>query len=266
MQKKKHYCNTKYTPDVITEALNKLVEFIKDKKHIYKSLTLKIGSEEWEHDTEGEFFADYRKNIKSAYLSFDINHGKYKLIVYFTDECTDVSVTSQNRAEIESVFEIFEKSLHVSKYFTTGKKDKKEPIIFIGHGRSPQWRDLKDHLQEKHSYRIEAYEIGERSGHTIRDILEEMLNKSSMAFLVLTGEDRDEQGLLHARENVIHELGLFQGRLGFSKAIVLLEEGTQEFSNIHGIHQIRYKSGSIKETYGEVLAVIRREYLEKQRT
>ena len=28
-----------------------------------------------------------------------------------------------------------------------------------------------------------------------------------------------------ARMNVIHEVGLFQGRLGFERAIVLLEEG-----------------------------------------
>ena len=51
-----------------------------------------------------------------------------------------------------------------------------------------------------------------------------------MAFLVLTAEDEQTDGTLHARENVIHEAGLFQGRLGFEKAIILLEEGCQEFS------------------------------------
>jgi hypothetical protein len=47
-------------------------------------------------------------------------------------------------------------------------------VIFVGHGRSQLWRDLKDHLQDKHGYTIEAYETGARSGHCIRDILEEM--------------------------------------------------------------------------------------------
>jgi len=79
----------------------------------------------------------------------------------------------------------------------------------------------------------------------------------------MTGEDKDAEGKLRARENVIHELGLFQGHLGFSRAIVLLEEGTEEFSNIHGIHQIRYSKGNIKETFGEVLATLRREFGQK---
>lgn len=105
-----------------------------------------------------------------------------------------------------------------------------------------------------------AYEIGARAGHAIRDILEEILEKSSFALLVMTAEDETADGRRLARQNVIHETGLFQGKLGFSRAIVLLEEGTEEFSNIQGLQQIRYTKGRIKETFGEVLAVLRREF------
>ena len=87
-----------------------------------------------------------------------------------------------------------------------------------------------------------------------------MVIKSSFAILVLTAEDKDESGSFRARQNVIHELGLFQGHLGFSRAIVLLEEGTEEFSNIHGVHQIRYSKGNVRETYGDVLATLHREF------
>jgi Predicted nucleotide-binding protein containing TIR-like domain len=48
----------------------------------------------------------------------------------------------------------------------------------------------------------------------------------------MTAEDEKPYGKLRARLNVIHEAGLFQGRLGFNKAIVLLEDGCEEFSNI----------------------------------
>jgi predicted nucleotide-binding protein len=87
-----------------------------------------------------------------------------------------------------------------------------------------------------------------------------MLRASSFAILVMTGEDETSDGKMRARQNVIHELGLFQGRLSFSKAIVLLEDGTEEFSNLQGIHQIRYLKNNIKETFGEVLATLRREF------
>ena len=134
------------------------------------------------------------------------------------------------------------------------------PIVFIGHGRDGPWRDLKDHLHEKDDYRVTAYEIGARAGHTIRDVLEDMLSKTSFGVLVLTGEDETSEGDFRARQNVIHEAGLFQGRLGFNRAIILLEEGTEEFSNIEGIEQIRFGKKNIKETFGEVLATLRREF------
>jgi len=41
---------------------------------------------------------------------------------------------------------------------------------------------------------------------------------------------------------------------------VLLEEGTEDFSNLQGIHQIRYRKDNIRETFGEVLATLRREF------
>jgi len=87
------------------------------------------------------------------------------------------------------------------------------------------------------------------------------LRRTSFALLVLTGEDKGSDGKWHARENVIHELGLFQGKLGFARAIVLLEEGTEEFSNIHGIQQIRFAKGRVRETFGDVLATLRREFI-----
>jgi len=68
------------------------------------------------------------------------------------------------------------------------------------------------------------------------------------------------KGEFRARQNVVHETGLFQGKLGFSRAIVVVEEGVEVFSNLQGIDQIRYSKGNIKETFGAVLATLRREF------
>lgn len=85
-----------------------------------------------------------------------------------------------------------------------------------------------------------------------------MANKSTFALLVMSAEDELPTGEFRARQNVIHEIGLFQGKLGFNKAIVLMEHGVEEFSNIYGVQQIRYSN--ISETFGEVLATINREF------
>ena len=68
-------------------------------------------------------------------------------------------------------------------------------------------------------------------------------------------------GEVQARMNVVHEAGLFQGRLGFNKAIVLLEEGCKEFSNIHGLGHIRFPKGDISSAFDKVRHVLEREGL-----
>jgi len=80
-----------------------------------------------------------------------------------------------------------------------------------------------------------------------------------MALLVHTAEDESVDGSLRARENVVHEAGLFQGRLGFQRAIILLEQGCNEYSNIRGLTQIRFPKGNIKSAFAEVLQTIQRE-------
>jgi hypothetical protein len=68
--------------------------------------------------------------------------------------------------------------------------------------------------------------------------LEQMLDQAGFALLVLTAESERTDGVVLARQNVVHEAGLFQGRLGWRKAIVLREDGCEEFSNIAGLGQI----------------------------
>jgi predicted nucleotide-binding protein len=104
------------------------------------------------------------------------------------------------------------------------------------------------------------YEIGARAGHAIRDVLESMLANSSFALLVMTAEDETADGTFRTRQNVVHEAGLFQGKLGFHRAIVLLEEGVEQFSNLQGIEYIHFSTGRIQETFGDILATLKREF------
>ena len=91
-----------------------------------------------------------------------------------------------------------------------------------------------------------------------------MLDGASIAFLVMTGEDEQIDNRLHARMNVVHEAGLFQGRLGFTRAIVLLEEGCEEFSNIHGLGHISFPKGEIRAAFEEIRRVLEREGILKE--
>ena len=129
---------------------------------------------------------------------------------------------------------------------TTNNENKK---IFIGHGRSHIWRELKDFIVDTLGLKHEEFNRISPAGTPTSNRLEEMLEESCMAFLIMTGEDEQADGSFSARDNVIHEAGLFQGKIGFKRAIILLEKGCQEFSNIEGLGQIRFPKGNIRDAF-----------------
>ncbi|SNB63588.1 Predicted nucleotide-binding protein containing TIR-like domain-containing protein [Pseudomonas sp. URIL14HWK12:I8] len=135
--------------------------------------------------------------------------------------------------------------------------------VFIGHGRSQVWRDLKDFLKDRLGLPYDEFNRVPVAGITNIQRLTQMLDSASVAFVVMTAEDEQADGKLEARTNVIHEVGLFQGRLGFTRAIVLLEEGCEEFSNIQGLGQIRFPKGDISAKFEDIRQVLEREGLIK---
>lgn len=140
-----------------------------------------------------------------------------------------------------------------AKMKTSGKK------VFLGHGgESSEYLKLGVWLGDL-GLEWEVYDRKPTAGYSTKERLTEMLDNAQIAFLLMTPEDEASDGKLEARSNVIHEVGLFQGRLGFSKAIVLLEQGCEEFSNIAGLGQIRYPSKNIKAAFEEIRQVLQRE-------
>ena len=133
--------------------------------------------------------------------------------------------------------------------------------VFIGHGRSFVWRDLKDFIKDRLQLPYDEFNRVPVAGITNIARLSEMLDAAAVAFFILTAEDEQADGALRARMNVIHEVGLFQGRLGFTKAIVLLEDGCEEFSNIEGLGQIRFPKGNIESKFEDIRLVLEREGL-----
>jgi predicted nucleotide-binding protein len=133
--------------------------------------------------------------------------------------------------------------------------------VFIGHGRSKVWKDLKDFIQDRLHLPWDEFNRVPVAGVTNIARLSGMMDEAAIAFLIMTAEDEQADGKIHARMNVIHEVGLFQGRLGFEKAIVLLEEGCEEFSNISGLGQLRFPKDNISAIFEDIRRVLEREGL-----
>ena len=154
-------------------------------------------------------------------------------------------------------------AMHLSRLHRHVRSDTSATKVFIGHGHSPIWRELKEFVEERLQLPADEFNRVPTAGVSTKERLSEMLDEAVIAFLIMTGEDELADGNRHARANVIHEAGLFQGRLGFERAIVLLEEDCEEFSNIDGLGQIRFPRNNIRAAFEEIRRVVEREGLGK---
>jgi predicted nucleotide-binding protein len=143
----------------------------------------------------------------------------------------------------------------------TGAVLSAEACVFIGHGRSPLWARLQLFLENDLGLKTVNYESESRVGDSIVPVLEKMLEQATFAVLILTAEDETAVGSKRARQNVIHEAGLFQGRLGFKRAVLLRQDGIEEFSNVAGLQYISFVDDKIEQTFYDLQRVLKREGL-----
>jgi predicted nucleotide-binding protein len=135
----------------------------------------------------------------------------------------------------------------------TGKK------VAIGHGRSHVWREVKDLIQDKMRLPVDEFDSVSTPGMSIETRLVQMKNDAGIAFIIMTADDEQPGGQVRARQNVVHEIGFFQGALGFERAIIVREDGCEEFSNIDGIVYIPFPKGHVSAAFQKIRETLQRE-------
>jgi predicted nucleotide-binding protein len=207
-------------------------------------------------DTQNKWFDD---ELRALYMLEQFRKTNF-IVPVILDDVEDSEIPEYFKEQPDKYVDLRGKSneeglrdlvSHISK-MAGGK-------IFIGHGHARDWKDLKDFLQDRLDLECDDFEAEPPAGKSIEGRLVEMLNDARFAFLVMTAEDEHRDSSRHARENVIHEVGLFQGKLGFERAIILLEEGCAEFSNKSGIVHIPFRRGEISACFEEIRRILERE-------
>jgi predicted nucleotide-binding protein len=123
--------------------------------------------------------------------------------------------------------------------------------IFVAHGHRDVWEQLRGIL-ERLRLPVEHFNAEATAGLLTTDRWKRMLNRSRFAFAVMTRDDRVGDELYRARQNVVHEIGLCHARLGIHNTAILIEEGTERFSNIDGVTCIPFPPGRLDTVEGEV--------------
>jgi hypothetical protein len=136
-----------------------------------------------------------------------------------------------------------------------GEEVKERPErIFISHGRSHEWYKVQAYVER--DIKLPTLELAQEAnlGRTVFQKLIEESDKCRYAVIVMTGDDElgDQK---RARENVMHEIGFFQGKYGAHNVCLLYEEGTSIPTNIHGLVYSPFTKGMVDAAF----ALMRRE-------
>lgn len=226
-----------------------------------------VGQSRWELGTLEELFSEMRKPYDLAF--FSVSAGVLAATRWTTNPdievqitssfgSTEVSISAPSRATVQKYTDMF---ADAAPTFETPipEPEPERPRIFIGHGGAPDWQETEQWLRRL-GFEVNAYETLPHTGRTIERVLERALGWANFALLIMTAEDELADQSMQARQNVVHELGLFQGRLGWEQAIVMLEDGVTEFSNIAGTNQFRYPTGLISAKHGDIVVALRERF------
>lgn len=117
--------------------------------------------------------------------------------------------------------------------------------VFVTHGRAHDWRAVKDYIEgEVH---LMTAELAQQPnlGRTVIEKLLDTADECDGAVIVMTGDDVTDQGEAKVRENVMHEIGFFQGRYGRDRVILLHEENVKVPTNLSGVVYSSFPPGHI---------------------
>lgn len=222
---------------------------------------------EWELDTLDEWIEVYEDGATKATISYDrpsvacgIQLNMFMdLLSDWMPQYTSITANAPDRNTVLRLLRPFNEDAKASEIPEPPQPD--IPIkIFIGHGFAMDWMTLSNDLHHVHGYDVVAFEYGSSAGLQITDFVQSMVGASTFALLVLTPDDETADGEYRARQNVIHELGLCQGKLGFSRVLPIVQRGVEGLSNLAGTKEVRFAPGEIRGTVGEVLAALKREF------
>jgi predicted nucleotide-binding protein len=124
-----------------------------------------------------------------------------------------------------------------------------EPRVFITHGRSSDWLAVQAFVDK--DVKLSTIELAQEpnAGRTVIEKLEDYAGRCNSAVIVMTGDDVANGDEARVRENVMHEIGFFQGRYGRKAVIMLHEDGVNIPTNLAGLVYIAFPKGSIESGY-----------------
>jgi predicted nucleotide-binding protein len=142
--------------------------------------------------------------------------------------------------DIDQIFEIRANSELEQPKREAGRR------VFITHGRSNDWRAVQALIEK--DVRLPTIELAQEPnlGRTIIEKLIDNAARCDSAVIVMTSDDVANEDEARVRENVMHEIGFFQGCYGRNLVVLLHEDGVNIPTNLAGVAYIPFPKDNIE--------------------
>ena len=124
--------------------------------------------------------------------------------------------------------------------------------VFIAHGRNPDWLAVKAFIEQRFAIPVYSFESASWGSRPVTEALQDYLQRCTFAVCVLTAEDTTTDGQHVARQNVIHEIGLFQGRHGLDRVHILTEHGCASLPTTVGTQTTAFPRHAIDKAFWDL--------------
>jgi predicted nucleotide-binding protein len=209
---------------------------------------------QYEPDLVGHYFIQANEYVNKLKTLLPELYGDFQPIE--TDATVNMTLTANEpkpnyygRQQLErlgrDIGQVFEIRANSQLRQPTEAKPRR---IFITHGRSHDWRAVQAYVEK--DVLLQTIELAQQPnmGRTIMEKLFDSAGDCDSAVIVMTGDDVAGEEV-RARENVLHEIGFFQGRYGRDRVVVLHEEGVSIPTNLSGVVYSSFPKGFIEASF-----------------
>jgi hypothetical protein len=130
--------------------------------------------------------------------------------------------------------------------------------VFIAHGADPQWEEVRRFLGQECQVPVYALDPSV-PGAALDEAMRPQLARCGFAVCVLAAADTFPGDGGRAEQSLVHQAGILQGRYGFRRVAMLVEEGCATFSNVAGLIRLDFAAGHVESTFWQLERMLRRE-------
>ncbi len=127
--------------------------------------------------------------------------------------------------------------------------------VLVAHDGNPHWESLRRFIETDCDLPVQII------GTDDDPLTHTRLDRCSFAICVLSASRPMSSGTQRPDQNIVHKIGIFQGRYGFGRVAILAEEGCESFSNIAGLVRLDFQPGRIESAFLELERMLMREGL-----